>query len=276
MEISREHVDYEIISRTVVKDHEHSDFHWHENIEILQLMDEPARFLVDGKIIEAEPGDIIVIKEQTVHKFMLEKNKLMRITQLNLKILLNHELNLKGIRTHIKAAEIDEIPQLREKLDSLFMLMDKEYAAISASENQFLQFITAAMYILLMKHFGEDESYTSLKRDRKEFYRITEYVNHHFKEDINATIIGQKLFISRSYATMLFMKYSGMGLNDYIRSLRIKYANQLLNDGLSVTQAALESGFQCVRTFNNAYKAETGMTPTEYIKEAMKKKRSKA
>lgn len=275
MKILKENVQYEIISRTVRKNTADSAFHWHENIEIVQVLEKPGSFLVDGKMIEAQPGDIVVIKEQSVHHFMVEDDTLMRIIQFNLKILLKHEIKLKAIKPHIKAAEIDEIPGLREKLDSLFMLMDKEKGAVSASENLFLQYITVSAYILLMQYFSEDEAYSSLKRDRKEFYRITEYVNLHFRENINATIIGKELFISRSYATMLFMKYSGMGLNDYIRSLRIKYANQLLNDGLSVTEAALESGFQCVRTFNNAYKEQMGMTPTEYIRKTMKQKRLK-
>lgn len=273
MEIKREHVDYEMVSKLTYKDPTDSDFHWHENMEIVNLVDEPGRFLVDGKIIDANPGDIIVIKDQSVHRFMLEKFTWVRIIQFRIKILLNREIAIKAIRSHIKAEEIDEIPGLREKFNNLFALMDKEGHAVNALDNMFFQYLTVALYILLMKHFAEDETYNSSKRDRKEFYRITEFINEHFREEINATIIGQKLFISRSYATMLFLKFSGIGLNEYIRSLRVKYANQLMMDGVSVTQAALESGFQCVRTFNNAYKAEMGTTPTEYMKQINKQKK---
>ena len=47
-------------------------------------------------------------------------------------------------------------------------------------------------------------------------------------------------------------------------------------EGMSITEAALESGFQSVRTFNNSYKEYMGMTPTEYIKKTLNQKRSKA
>lgn len=267
MEITREQTDHEIISRTVIKDPVDSEFHWHENMEIVHLIGESGSFLVDGKIIEAKAGDIIVIKDQSVHRFMLEKPTWVRIIQIRLKVLLNLDNKIKTIRSHIKAEEIENIPGLREKLNKLFELMDKEYAVEDASENMFFQYITASLYILLTKHFAEDENYSVSKRDRKEFYRIIEFINEHFKEEINATIIGQKLFISRSYATALFLKFSGIGLNEYIRSLRVKYANQLIMDGVSVTEAALLSGFQCVRTFNNAYKAQYGITPTDFIKQ---------
>lgn len=57
-----------------------------------------------------------------------------------------------------------------------------------------------------------------------------------------------------------------MGLNEYIYSLRIKKANDLMNQGYSVTDAALQSGFQSIRTFNNIYKKVCGMTPSDYKK----------
>lgn len=66
-----------------------------------------------------------------------------------------------------------------------------------------------------------------------------------------------------------------MGLNEYINGIRIKNANRLMVEGQSITEAALDSGFQSVRTFNYAYKEQMGMTPTEYIKKTMNQKRSK-
>ena len=91
-------------------------------------------------------------------------------------------------------------------------------------------------------------------------------MNNNFKENINTTNIGQDLFISRNYVTRLFTKFTGMTLTDYIRLLRINHATQLMNEGLSITEAALESGFQCVRTFNSAFKKEYGITPVEFKK----------
>ena len=122
------------------------------------------------------------------------------------------------------------------------------------------------MYSLLAQHFSEEDTHRSKKRDREDFYKITEYVNNNFRENINTTNIGQNLFISRNHITRLFIKFAGMTLTDYIRILRINHATQLMNEGLSITEAALESGFQCVRTFNSAFKKEYGITPVEFKK----------
>ena len=64
----------------------------------------------------------------------------------------------------------------------------------------------------------------------------------------------------------MFRKYAGTDLNEYINSLRIKQVNQMLLQGCRITEAATESGFQSIRTFNNLYRLQTGMTPSEYLR----------
>lgn len=56
--------------------------------------------------------------------------------------------------------------------------------------------------------------------------------------------------------------------HEYIYSLRIKKANGLIKQGCSVTDVAMKSGFQSIRTFKNIYKKVTGITPKEYKKGA--------
>ena len=48
-------------------------------------------------------------------------------------------------------------------------------------------------------------------------------------------------------------------------------ANELLKEGHNISEAAFGSGFQCIRSFNNIYKNLTGITPSEYLKEYVKK-----
>ena len=98
MEITREHVDFEIISRIAVKNSDDSDFHWHENIEIIQPKNKPCQFLVDGKLIDADIGDIVVVKDQSVHSYRIEDNTLVRITQFRPKILLKLDVPIKPIK----------------------------------------------------------------------------------------------------------------------------------------------------------------------------------
>ncbi len=53
----------------------------------------------------------------------------------------------------------------------------------------------------------------------------------------------------------------------YVRFLRINYAKELLiGTDMNIVDISLESGFDCLRSFNRVFKEETGMTPLKYCK----------
>lgn len=243
------------------------DFHWHEHYEFCQILKNPCRFLVNGQLIQAQEGDIIAIAEQTVHRFLVDHDDtLVRIVQFPVRILLPTTASIKPLKTHITLAEQNANPQLKERLDCLFRIMDREYQVPLAESNPFLQSLCAAVYFLLMRHFATEETSVSSGNERREFYKVVEFANQHYTSNINIQIIASQLYSSRGRLARLFRKYSGMDLNEYINSLRIKHANQLLLQGYRITEAATESGFQSIRTFNNIYRAQMGITPSEYVR----------
>lgn len=273
MKIVREKTVTDICSHIVKYDVKDYDFHWHDKFEICQVISNSCKFLVDGKVIEANEGDIVAVKEQLVHRFIIEnENTLIRITQFPMKILLDVSSTLKHIKGHITKEEIQSIDGLKEKIDFLFDVMEKEGMVEKIKDRPFTQSVYSSLYFLLMRHFPEEEITGLSKNERKDFFKITEYINEHFKEDLSFDDIAKDLYISRRKLPELFYKYSGTELNDYINALRIKNANQLLREGNNITESAYGSGFQSIRTFNFVYKSYMGITPTQYIKKYINSK----
>ena len=273
MRIIKENTSSDICSHIVKYDAKSYDFHWHDKFEICQVLNNYCSFLVDGKVINAKVGDIITIKEQISHRFIIENDDtLIRITQFPVKILLDMSSAIKPIKEHITSEEINSINGLKENINFFFDIMEKEGNIEKIKDKPFVKSVYASLYFLLMRYFPEEVSSGTSKNERKEFFKITEYINEHFKENLNFDDIASKLFVSRRKLPELFYKYSGTQLNDYINTLRIKNANQLLREGNNITEAAYESGFQSIRTFNFVYKACMGITPTQYIKEYINSK----
>lgn len=246
-----------------------SKFHWHKNYEICQVIKNSCRFLVDGQLIEAAEGDLVIISEHSVHRFLGDTNDtLVRIMQFPLKTLLDANIAIVPLSPHISRKEMSTFPDLEENINILFSLLEKECPVTTDCDNPFLQSITAALYSLLSRHFSSDVTNINCT-ERQEFYRIVEYINAHFTENINIKTLSEILFIARGPLSSLFVKYAGISLNEYIHSLRIKNAILLLQQGHSVTEAALESGFQNIRTFNNVYKKMIGSAPTHSAKRSI-------
>jgi AraC-like DNA-binding protein len=190
----------------------------------------------------------------------------MSLGQFSPALLLDKSPEIKPIKTHIKASEIEEDAQFAAELKNLFALMSGIRTVTKQEPNLFAKAIFAAFYFKLMENFHEENQNDGLKKERKEFYKIIEFINANITNEITVEKLTAGLYMHRGKLSRIFSKYSGLTVNDYVNNLRISKANELLENGAPVTVAALESGFQSVRTFSDVYKKKMGITPTEYVK----------
>ena len=73
--------------------------------------------------------------------------------------------------------------------------------------------------------------------------------------------------LNEKYLCRLFKNYTSMTPIEYINSLRIENACHLMiHSNFSVTDAALESGFNDSSYFTKLFKRHKGITPSEYKK----------
>lgn len=114
--------------------------------------------------------------------------------------------------------------------------------------------------------------FLSLKPNTERFksnltVRAVTYVFEHFKEDISLDTAASHLGISRFAVSRLFHAQLGIHFVKYVRFLRINYAKELLErTDMNIVDISLESGFDCLRSFNRVFKEETGITPLRYRK----------
>ena len=210
-----------------------SYFHWHDKIEII---------------------NIIISQFYHSHKnfYIYENDTNYQLLQFPLSLLLNNGVIPSPVRPVIRAGELSENEKLSGFIKAIFDILEYEGNVPSGSKNPVAETMCSALYFLLMEHFGENE--TSLKHEKSEFYKILKFVNDNFTSDITVSGVADALFMDRGRLSKLFTKYSGMKLNAYINTLRMSKALFLIEKGESVSRAALDSGFQSVRTFNNVYK----------------------
>ena len=263
--------DIKIISRIATLN-SRGTLYWHRNIEICRLINQKRNFLIDGELICAEPGDIIVISECTLHQFLEggEDGKI-RICQFPLNLLLNMDERILPIRTHIRNEELSADPEFNNFIETIFNLLEKEGKVRDADKNCFSRSLAVTLYLTLMKKFPNKNASLHLnKGERKKFYDVIDYVNNCFTDNITVQNIAKAMFMSRTGVSKLFERYSGISLKMYINMLRVNRANELLNNGCEITHAALESGFQSIRTFNCVYKSIMNMTPSQYSKDSHK------
>ncbi|MBQ8249776.1 MAG: helix-turn-helix domain-containing protein [Clostridia bacterium] len=265
MEIFKEKHEHDVTCH--VKDATKWDhyFHWHENFEILRIINKSSKFLIDGQSVEADPGDIVVINRRSVHLFMIEDTDVkILIMQFPVKSLLALEAGLPNIKTHITKEELHAIPEVERLVDACIDRITKEAPLDVGVKNPYLFSLVNCLYFTLAKHFPSVAD--SRSGASRLFFDAVDYINEHFTdEDITVESVAKQLYVSREKISGEFLKYSGVSLKNYICSLRIKKVNLLLDEGFDIGTAAMKCGFNNLRTFNYTYKRVVGITPTEYL-----------
>lgn len=96
---------------------------------------------------------------------------------------------------------------------------------------------------------------------------VLDYLDKHYGEDINLNIVADKLNLTSSYLSSTFKEKTGINFSEYLNTLRIERAKELLmNLDLRIQDIALQVGYQNVNSFIRMFKRSSGLTPGEYRK----------
>lgn len=88
-----------------------------------------------------------------------------------------------------------------------------------------------------------------------------------YNSDLNIAKISEKYEISEVHFRRLFKKMYGLSPIKFVQNIRINKAKQLLLDeNVSISNIALECGYDDAFYFSRIFKKVTGVTPSEYRK----------
>lgn len=128
--------------------------------------------------------------------------------------------------------------------------------------------LKGCMLVVLSEIFKKAELIPLSNRHDSVMLDLLNYCSQNFREDISLSVVSKKLNISKFYISHIFPQKTGVSFFDYITTLRLQDAcYNLVYTDMSVTEAALTSGFASIRSFNRVFRAKTGLTPTQYRNE---------
>lgn len=118
--------------------------------------------------------------------------------------------------------------------------------------------------------YSEEVRKAQNKDNFQSVYAAAEYIRNHFREKITVHQIAEKVHLSDSYLSHIFSETFGRTITEYITSVRIEYAKRMLaKPGSSISEIALECGFEDVSYFSRVFKKSEGITPRDYKKKAI-------
>ena len=105
---------------------------------------------------------------------------------------------------------------------------------------------------------------------------IKKYVDDHFTEhDFSINKMSQDLSYNYKYISHVFKKQTGIGIIEYLNTIRIQNACTIMEQGFtSISDIAYTCGYSDSQYFSKIFKGKMGMAPSQYIKTIKEKARS--
>ncbi len=96
---------------------------------------------------------------------------------------------------------------------------------------------------------------------------IKEQIDKNYSDNIKVSDFAEKYFFSGEYLSRLFKLRFGANIYEYLLSVRMERAKELLSDpGLKIMDVALRTGYTDTNYFSKAFRNYTGLTPREFRK----------
>jgi two-component system response regulator YesN len=103
----------------------------------------------------------------------------------------------------------------------------------------------------------------SMAQSAMEYRRIVSYMSEQVCENLTLTDAALANNVSISYIKLLFNTYAGISPKIYYNQLRVRYATELLQSGISATEVSDRMNFSSPNYFSSFYKKHTGVSPSD-------------
>lgn len=247
-----------------------SQVHYHDEYELYYLMDGKTKYFIGDEIFCLNKGDFIFVPKGILHATDSEEcmhNERMLVSfgddmvQEDVVPMLRQLLSKKLIR----------VPSgKRYQAEDVLHRLEKECKEKNDYQTIMLKLGIAELLTLLCR-WGSDCPPNTTETD-KVIQTISEYISENYQTELSLKSLSKRFAISESHLSRRFKAFSGIGLNEYIKYVRIHHAAKLLETSTaSITEISAQCGFNDSNYFANVFKKAKGVTPYRYAMRFRKK-----
>lgn len=250
--------------------------HYHDCYEILFIMSDNHKFIIDDEIYLAPKGSVFIIEPYVPHMNVVPESKWYERYALHIKKDIIKDINqfedydLFDLFTFEDDKKAHHLILNNENMIIIEQLLKKQIASLrlndyAANVFQRLPLMECLFFLLKLKEEGVfREAINDEDTNYKLTTKITNYIKDNLSEDMNLDCISKKFYRSKSTINRLFKKYIGTTVNQFISSRRVYYASELLENGTPVFEVCNQSGFNDYNHFIRTFKKYFGRTPKQY------------
>lgn len=247
--------------------------HWHTAMEVIIPIENCYDVCAGSNSYHLLPHDILIIPPGEIHTLTAPDKGVRFIYLIDISFLskIKGFASIQALMSQPVYITRSSHSQLHKGILNKFFDIEKEYFADG-------QYSEMTIYSVLLEIFSKlgygrthnENLFSGVRAYKKKEYIqkldiVLDYIDANFTDSLSLEDMAHMVGYSKYHFSRLFSEYTKQTFCDYLNLRRIKAAEGLLlNDSMSVTEIAMQSGFSSIATFNRLFKSLKGCSPSEY------------
>lgn len=258
--------------------HEHTSFsfhaHWHADIELVLVREGTLRIGINREIRTLHKGDVAICCSGDIH-FYDSNGMISTIDILVFEPRLigchgNWPMDIRFQHSFITLSMLQEYAIDHSVLDRIDDIFRAVYHEMNACAPYYPMFVTSKVMELcgILQRIMPSMPIDTKKENKrisslKAMQEIIQYLESNYMKPLTLAETARHFNLSTYHFCRFFQSLAGANFKQYLNAIRIDIAEErILSSDDSITNIALECGFNNARTFNRVFKTLKGHTPS--------------
>lgn len=251
-------------------------WHWHSYFEITCVLEGKGNYFVNGQEYTMEENDIIIFNNVEPHGWKLIGGNMRLLVMIFSPEFVAEKISVfdteylkpfveRGSNFKNRVGREESVnAEIRTSIQEIYQEWNerREGYPLMIKAN-----VLRILTMLIRTYQDETKSGEMLREKKNAMKRLEQafsYINEHYCEKITLDEVAASVYMSSNYFSSYFRKVTNISFSDYVTRMRLNHARELLREGRgSVTEIAMECGFNNISNFYRLYKKHIGKTPKD-------------
>lgn len=256
-----------------------ASYHWHPELEIIFVEGGELCITIETKEYWGKCGDIFFINSGNLHTIYAQsgKNSIYNAIVFDLGFLSFQMIDYVQNRylSPLLSGKLKFPPKIDSDHPVSSVLRSQLQNILSVNDQHHVHYqleTKLSLFTILMEMFKEDlfiqeseRTHNLSSQQISQIKSILSYIDEHYQEKIMLNEIASFSHLSPKYFSRYFKKQFGRAFSEYVNSYRIERSLPMLEEkDLSISDIALQNGFESLSYYVKVFKSIMGITPGDY------------
>lgn len=250
---------------------------WHDELEVIHILEGEGEFIVDGKSYNVRANSFIIINPDQLHSAKATvgrsiRYKSLKVTYQSLLSSTNDNcdefVNPLINKTKYLPNIIQPTMPIHKDISNIYYQIGETFKSTLPGNYLLIKSYTLNLLYLFYSNryvYRKPLANPNRKSSVDLIRETVNYIHSNFSDNIDLDFMSVSLNTSKPHLCRTFKRHTNQTITEYINDYRINYACDLLmNTNIPIVEIAFNVGYQNISYFISRFKKKTYLTPKQF------------